>query len=448
MGFFLIGYLLTAALLWKQTVIPVYLLTGLVFLIGALFVLRTVAAGYDSINSLERLVAERTVDLEEARIEAEKAVRARTRFMANISHEIRTPMNAVIGMTTLLLESELNEQQKADVSTLREAGDVLLRVVTDVLDFAKMESDSFELDNQAFSLKELLESTVNIWSSNAQEKGIELRREPSLDLWPFWHGDRTRLQQILHNLVANAIRFTDRGSVTILAETTTDRVTLRVRDTGVGIAKEDHEQIFHSFRQSSTDRGGTGLGLAICHRLALAMEGDLRVESEPGKGCTFTLELPLGRAEGLEASPLSSGDIQGFSYRILLADDNEVNLKVARRFLEKLGCEVVTVDNGKEAVEQANHNRFDLILMDCQMPIMTGQEATREIRKAEKEYKNTIYALTAMATPGELQACIDGGMDGCITKPVRLSRLKNLLASLSHFHHEPDNREDIERNLS
>lgn len=430
MRFFLLGYLATALLLLFDNSAPLTLLVGVVFFVGALFVLKTVETGHRSIASLEGRVRERTRELEDARKAAEAAVVERTRFMANVSHEIRTPMNAVVGLSNLLLESELQDKHREDLLTLRDSGNVLLRVVTDVLDFAKMESDSFHLDEKPFSLDELLDSTVAMWKAKAREQKITLVCLREADWWPYWRGDRDRIQQILHNLVANAIRFTDRGGVTIEADVVEGRVVLRVRDTGCGIPTEDQEAIFHSFRQSATDRGGTGLGLALCYRLADAMKGRIQVSSEPGKGSCFTIELPLTREEKFRETKKSETPSGQGDWNVLLADDNEVNRKVAERYLARLGCRVKVAANGREAVDLADQEVFDLILMDCQMPVMTGQEATREIRAKENGRRVPIYAFTAMATSDELQACLEGGMDGYITKPIRKDKLEELLMGL------------------
>lgn len=430
MRFFLLGYLATALLLLFDNSAPLTLLVGVVFFVGALFVLKTVETGHRSIASLEGRVRERTRELEDARKAAEAAVVERTRFMANVSHEIRTPMNAVVGLSNLLLESELQDKHREDLLTLRDSGNVLLRVVTDVLDFAKMESDSFHLDEKPFSLDELLDSTVAMWKAKAREQKITLVCLREADWWPYWRGDRDRIQQILHNLVANAIRFTDRGGVTIEADVVEGRVVLRVRDTGCGIPTEDQEAIFHSFRQSATDRGGTGLGLALCYRLADAMKGRIQVSSEPGKGSCFTIELPLTREEKFRETKKSETPSGQGDLNVLLADDNEVNRKVAERYLARLGCRVKVAANGREAVDLADQEVFDLILMDCQMPVMTGQEATREIRAKENGRRVPIYAFTAMATSDELQACLEGGMDGYITKPIRKDKLEELLMGL------------------
>ena len=431
MRFFLLGYLATALLLLFDNSAPLTLLVGVVFFVGALFVLKTVETGHRSIASLEGRVRERTRELEDARKAAEAAVVERTRFMANVSHEIRTPMNAVVGLSNLLLESELQDKHREDLLTLRDSGNVLLRVVTDVLDFAKMESDSFHLDEKPFSLDELLDSTVAMWKAKAREQKITLVCLREADWWPYWRGDRDRIQQILHNLVANAIRFTDRGGVTIEADVVEGRVVLRVRDTGCGIPTEDQEAIFHSFRQSATDRGGTGLGLALCYRLADAMKGRIQVSSEPGKGSCFTIELPLTREEKFRETKKSETPSGQGDWNVLLADDNEVNRKVAERYLARLGCRVKVAANGREAVDLADQEVFDLILMDCQMPVMTGQEATREIRAKENGRRVPIYAFTAMATSDELQACLEGGMDGYITKPIRKDKLEELLMGLA-----------------
>ena len=430
MLFFLLGYAATCGLLLAQKTTFVFLVLGPVFFFGALFVLKAVQTGLHSVNSLEAVIAERTKDLEKARQDAEAAMEARTRFMANVSHEIRTPMNAVAGLTTLLLQTDLTEKQREDVLTLRQAGHVLLNVVTDVLDFAKIESGTFEIEENPFSLLELLDATQAIWHSKAQEKGISLRIERNNELWEYWLGDKIRIQQILQNLLANAIRFTDQGEVTIEASSFQTSITLKVRDTGAGIAAEDLELIFHSFRQSATDRGGTGLGLAICHRLVTAMNGELEVESELGKGSVFTVTLPLRQVKQFDNANDSLGELNQIPRKVLVADDNSVNLKVATRLLERLGCKVTTATNGLEAAEKASVDSFDLILMDCQMPVMSGLEATKKIRDEEGDHRNKIFAFTAMATSTELQACLDGGMDGYITKPVKLTKLKSALMQL------------------
>jgi signal transduction histidine kinase/CheY-like chemotaxis protein len=428
MQVFLLGYAVTAGLIIYGQHQSLVIIVGTVFLLGSLFVLKTVQTGHGSISHLEESVKKKTAALEVSRKQAEEAVEARTRFMANVSHEIRTPMNAVIGLTTLLLESDLNEKQREDVIILRQTGDVLLRVVTDVLDFAKLESESFRLESEPISLDEVINSTLRVWSAPASEKGIDLNFYRADDWWPLWKGDRIRLQQILQNLVANAIRFTDVGSVTVKADCGDSIVLLKIEDTGCGIKESDLEQIFHSFRQSATDRGGTGLGLTICYRLVVTMGGTITVESTPGEGSCFKLSLPLQRCnEVARAEPDDSGVPLKDVARVLLVDDNEVNLKVARRHLQKLGCQVTTAVNGQEAVDKAVSGAFDLILMDCQMPVMTGLEATERIRRSD--HKTRIFALTAMATPEEQKACLKCGMDGVITKPVRISELRAVLTA-------------------
>lgn len=428
MEFFLLGYAVTAGVILSERTESLTLVVGTVFLVGSLFVLKTVQTGHDSIAQLEGAVKSKTAELDKSRRRAEEAMESRTRFMANVSHEIRTPMNAVIGLTTLLLESELSQKQREDVLTLRESGDVLLRVVTDVLDFAKMETDSFQLESEPVSLDGIINTAIKVWSPSTEERGVRLYCERSEEWWPYWQGDKIRLQQILHNLLANAVRFTDQGEIVIGVDCGPAMVKMEVRDTGSGIAETDLEQIFHSFRQSATDRGGTGLGLAICLRLVEAMGGSIKVESEPGEGSCFSLSLPLQRWE----EPPPSAEVENTppldqSAHVLLVDDNEVNLKVARRYLERLGCRVTTAMDGQQAVERATEEEFDLILMDCQMPVMTGMEATEKIRRLENHESQRIFALTAMATPEEKEACLKAGMDGVITKPVRLAELRRVL---------------------
>lgn len=430
MQFFLVGYGLTAVVVIRGQLELLTPLVGTVFLLGSIFVLKTVSTGHRSIARLEETVALRTAAAEESRQVAEAAVVARTRFMANVSHEIRTPMNAVIGLTTLLLESDLSQEQRSDVLVLKQSGDILLRVVTDVLDFAKLESDSFHLEEKPADLDQLVQAILSMWSQGAQEKGLSLLYERSEDWWPLWVCDSTRIQQILHNLLANAIRFTDSGSVRIRAELTDTGLRFTVQDSGCGIPFEDQEQIFHSFRQSATDRGGTGLGLTICHRLAEAMSGSLTVRSEVGEGSRFYVDLPLRRAEAAAVTieHPTTRLVEGLN--VLLVDDNEVNLKVAKRFLTRLGCVVTTAKDGQIAVDLSASERYDLILMDCQMPVLNGLEATVRIRAGELNHETPIFALTAMATPEELESCLQSGMNGTLTKPLNLEKLSSVLQGL------------------
>jgi len=374
---------------------------------------------------------------------ADSASRAKSEFLANMSHEIRTPLNGVLGTLELLAESELKPAQREWVDTVRSSGTHLLTLLSDVLDVSKIEAGKVVLEHAPFDLRRLLVELQRHFAPTAAAKGLSLACDVASDVPSALVGDATRVRQVLFNLVGNALKFTERGVVTlcgIARQHIGDQLELelRVRDTGIGIAPERLDAIFDKFTQAdaSTTRrfGGSGLGLSIARDLARLMGGDVRVHSELGRGSEFVVTLRVARAAehadaGLNA-PLRPG------LRVLVAEDNPVNWRVTQALLEKLACSTSHAATGAEAVRAAQAHAFDVILMDCQMPELDGFEATRAIRAAPGPNARTpILALTANALAGDEQRCHAAGMDDYLAKPVRREELEALLAKWTQRAH-------------
>jgi signal transduction histidine kinase len=370
---------------------------------------------------------------------AEAATALKSQFLANMSHEIRTPLNSMLGMVQVLEMEPLTAAQRNRVRTIRESGATLLQILNDILDFSKIEAGKLELSAAEFDLEAMVEALMSTYADSARSKGVRLACRVGPTAKGVWLGDVARIRQVLSNLLSNALKFCEAGEVSLSVEASSDGVAFVVNDTGIGIAESELPNLFEKFSQadsSSTRRfGGTGLGLAICRELAQMMHGAVTVASELGRGSTFRLVLPLDRVGDADpfaahAPPPARADavksVAERPLRILAAEDNATNRSVLQALLEPADVELTLVANGREAVDAWRSGRFDLVLMDIEMPVMNGETACREIRAAEaaRHLPSTpIVALSANAMSHQIAAYLAAGMTAHVAKPIDAGQL-------------------------
>lgn len=400
---------------------------------GVLFWNRRQAAFIEQLELAKVKTDEANLMLDAARREAEAANEAKNAFVANISHEIRTPMNGVLGMCELLKGTQLGETQQEYLGFATNSAESLLGVINDILDFSKMEAGKFELETHTFSPKRILEEVVGLMKTQATPKGLELKMHSGDDVQDFYLGDSLRVRQILLNMVSNSLKFTERGGVNVrimkIAESShseSDLIRYEVEDTGIGVSADKLQRIFEPFEQedlSTTRRfGGTGLGLAICKTLAEMMGGTADVKSTVGEGSTFGFTILVKPTSAPADMPNGSADEGKFlSRRVLLAEDGVINQRVAIGLLERRGHQVDLVQNGREALEALQRERYDIVLMDIQMPVMDGLTAVKKIRDLEEgsSDRQPVIAMTAHAMSGDKERFLEAGMDGHLIKPFK-----------------------------
>ena len=388
-----------------------------------------------------------------AKQEAEHANSAKSSFLATMSHEVRTPLNGVLGIVSLLDDTQLDSKQRGFVETIRYSGEALLTILNDILDFSRLEANKLNIEYVEFDISKLVTSVTDLMQSRASEKGIFLQNFISIDIPEYVVCDPTRLRQVLINLISNAIKFTDDGEIRIkvinlFEEGDECRLRFEIQDSGIGIAQEIQDNLFEEFTQAdstiSRKYGGTGLGLSICKKIVELLKGKIGVTSKEGEGSTFWFEIPM---EVVDYDPmLHRGMYEATDvYRttepmnILLAEDNKVNQQVAIGLLEKLKHTVTLAENGQEAVDLCREKDFDIILMDMQMPVMDGLEASREIKALGDEKASIpIIALTANAMRGDDERCLMAGMVDHIEKPVQPVKFYNTIAKHAPAHIKSD----------
>ncbi len=447
------SYYFTKLLL--SVVVVVLSMFGIVFLIKTILSALTASrldqqrkVALEQLEYVNSDLNQQVSDLIKSREDLRNAVNARSQFLANISHELRTPLAGIIGSTELVLSMPLLEEQRALITTAKNCGDALWVLVNDLLDFARIESPNFRLHLSNFDLVNSVKAALEPLEQKAKSKGLQFGLHVAEDIPTCVEGDFTRIRQVLINLVDNAIKYTDTGSITVALTVRSQTVSFTVADTGIGIAPDQLDIIFDRFVQvdGSTTRqqGGAGLGLAISKSLAELMNGTIEVTSNPGIGSQFTLTIPFVKPAQSTALPVQEKiciHAQQGKETILLVDDSEVIRTVVTAQLKKLGFNVETVTNGEEAIGAARNKPYGLIIMDAQMPVMDGYTATQTIRTQQDNpcSKIPIIALTANAMPEDRERCLQAGMSDYMAKPVGLEKLQ---AMLNKWIARPETEED------